>query len=176
MTDFIIANNGNTVESGKLVVTSSDTKTTGTGTSDVDSEPGVYHTLKLRVFDDEEPIKHETQKRSYSEKSSLYFDCPARLTASGFDINNLSNCRRGSSLRQTRSPKDHLHDSDEQNLTRKRHFVPENYVSKSVDNSELTFDDINVNNQTTLEKKNIVPQSKLFLNEISSHILNLQKF
>lgn len=73
MTDFIIANNGNTVDSGKLVATSSHTKATGTGTSDVDSEPGVYHTLKLWIFDDEEPIKHETLKRSYSENSSFYF-------------------------------------------------------------------------------------------------------
>lgn len=122
---------------------------------------GLPHTKTADIW-----LRRTNQTRN--SKTILFWEllllfCPARLTASGVDINNLSNCRRGSSLRQTRSPKGHLHDSDEQNLTRKRHFVPENYVSKSVDNSELTFDDINVNNQTTLEKKIIVPQSKFFL-------------
>lgn len=173
MNDIIMVNNSNTVDNGKLVSTSSDTKTEGTGTSDVDSNPGIYHTLNLRVFDYEEPIKHEPLKRSHSENSSLYFECPARLMTSGIDINNVSNCKRGSSLRQIRSTNDHIHESDEQTLTRKRHFVPENYVSKS---SESTFNDLDVINPITLEKKNMVPQSQLFLNELSSHLFNLQKY
>lgn len=172
----IMANKSNTVDSGKLVATSSDTKTTGTGTSAVDSDPGIYNTLNLRVFDYEEPIKHEPRKRSHSENSSLYFECPARLMTSGIDINNVSNCRRGSSLRQIRSTKEHIQEPDEQTLTRKRQFVPENYVSKSVNNSEHTIDDFDINNPTTLEMKNMVPQSQLFLNELSSHLFNLQKY
>lgn len=176
MADITLAKNGKTIDNRKQEATSSATMTRETETSDEVQDTGEYHTLNLRVFDYEEPIKHEQLKRSQSENSSLYFDCPARLMTSGIDDNNVSNFRRGSSLRQIRSTKDHIHESDEQKLTRKRHFVPENYVSKSVNNSEPTFDDFNVNNPTTLEKKNMVPQSQIFLNELSSHLLNLQKY
>lgn len=176
MADITMAKNGETIDSRKLRATSPATLTREVGTSDEIQDTGEYHTLNLRVFDYEEPIKHEQLKRSRSENSSLYFDCPARQIISGIDDNNGSNCRRGSSLRQIRSTNDHIHESDEQKLTRERHFVPENYVSKSVNNSESTFDDFDLNNPTTSERKNMVPQSQLFLNELSSHLFNLKKY
>lgn len=160
--NIIMAKNGKTFEDRNLEATSSASMTREVGTPDETKDTGEYHTLNLRVFDYEEPIKHEQLKRSQSENSSLYFD------------NNVSNWRRGSSLRHIRITNDHIHESDEQKL-REIHFVPENYVSKSVNNSEPTFDDFDLNNPTTLERKNMVPPSQLFLNELSSHLFNLQK-
>lgn len=176
MTDITMAKNSDTIDSRKQEATSSATIKREAGTLDEVQDTGEYHTLNLRVFDYEEPIKHEQLKRSQSENSSLYFECPARLMTSGIDDNNVSNFRRGSSLRQIRNTKDQIHESDEQTLTRKRHFLPENYVAKSVNDNEPTFDDFNVNNTKTLERKNMVPQSQLFLIELSSHLLNLQKY
>uniref|UniRef100_A0A8W8ITR1 Uncharacterized protein n=2 Tax=Magallana gigas TaxID=29159 RepID=A0A8W8ITR1_MAGGI len=78
MADITMAKNGETIDSRKLRATSPATITIEVGTSDEIQDTGEYHTLNLRVFDYEEPIKHEQLKRSRSENSSLYFDCPAR--------------------------------------------------------------------------------------------------
>uniref|UniRef100_K1P3W5 Multiple epidermal growth factor-like domains 6 n=1 Tax=Magallana gigas TaxID=29159 RepID=K1P3W5_MAGGI len=88
MADITMAKNGETIDSRKLRATSPATITIEVGTSDEIQDTGEYHTLNLRVFDYEEPIKHEQLKRSRSENSSLYFDCPARLIISGIDDNN----------------------------------------------------------------------------------------
>lgn len=174
--EITVAKNGDTVDSKNLVATDLETRTGMIGASDKVQDTGVYHTLNLRVFDYEEPIKHHQLKRSYSDNSSLYFECPTRLMTSTFDTIDMSNCKRGSSLRQTRSNKDYIHESDEQKLSRKIHFVRENKGSNDVDDSEPTFDTFNVKDSTSLEERNMVPQSKLLLTELSSHLLNIQKY
>lgn len=58
------SSNNNTLERSKNSKTASVSDTGEAGMPDENNEAGVYNTLNLRVFDYEEPIKHQPLKRS----------------------------------------------------------------------------------------------------------------
>lgn len=156
------SSNNNTLEGSKISKTASVSDTGEAGTPDENNEAGVYNTLNLRVFDYEEPIKHQPLKRSKSENSSLYVKCSIPLEPSAFDSERVLNCNRVSSLRLTTS-------------TDRNTFVKGGKgITKTHENDE-PFLDFNVYDLATLPGKSNASQRQLFLNELSSQLLNLKK-
>lgn len=156
------SSNNNSLERSKIRKSASEIETGEAGMSDENNEAGVYNTLNLRVFDYEEPIKHQPLKRSKSENSSFYVKCSIPLEPSAFDSERVLNCNRVSSLRLTTS-------------TDRNNFVKDGKgITKSHENDE-PFLDFNVHDLATLPGKSNASQRQLFLNELSSQLLNLKK-
>lgn len=132
------------------------------GMPDENNEAGVYNTLNLRVFDYEEPIKHQPLKRSKSENSSLYVQCSIPLEPLAFDSERVLNCKRASSLRLIKS-------TDRNNLGKSGEGI-----SKTHEGDEPSLD-FNVYDLATRPGKSNAFQRQLFLNELSSQLLNLKK-
>lgn len=154
--------NTNTQERSKISKTALETQAGEADMADENMVTGVYNTLNLRVVDNEEPIKHKPLKRSKSESSSLYVKCSIPLEPSAFDIKLVLNCNRTSSLRLTKS------------TDRNNHGKAEKGITKTPKNDEpLGF---YVYDLATFQYKNNVSQRQLFLEELTSHLLNLKKY
>lgn len=131
--------------------------------SDENLETGIYNTLNLRVVDYEEPIKHQPLKRSQSESSSLYVKCSIPLEPSAFDIKQVLNCNRASSLRLTKR------------TDRNNNGKAEKRITKTHKNDEHSLD-FDVYDLATFQDKSNVSQRQLFLEEMSAHLLNIKKY
>lgn len=149
--------NNKTQERSKISKTALETTTREADMSNKRLEAGVYNTLNLRVFDNEE---HRPLKRSRSESSSLYVKSSIPLEPSAFRIKRVLNCNRTSSLRLTKSTD--------------RNGKAEKGITKTNKNDEPSLN-VYVYDLATFQDKSSVSQRQLFLEELSSHHLYLKK-
>lgn len=161
--------NNNTVSRRKIVAASFDISPRERERRLSEAEdPGTYHTLNLRVFDYEVPIKHEERKKSYSEASSLYIKCMNDIPSpSPDDVNEEVFVPP---LRFIRNTDTSLQRKIEMNPTMKQIKIENKFGEENPECLSKVLKD--VNDKATFEDSKIVPQKQIFLKELSSRLIN----